>query len=54
MSNTKSNFRFRRLPSMNAWLNDYRPKKGKYIKNNLMGIYGALKPHKGKYKPKCH
>jgi len=40
-------------PSMMAWLNDYRPKKGKRSKF-MGGILSGLKPRKGKYKPTCN
>jgi hypothetical protein len=46
--------RFTRLPSMMAWLNDYRPKPGKYERKSMGGYRTALKSRKGKYKPKCN
>lgn len=45
--------RFKALPSMMAWLNDYRPKPGRYIRTIMTrsSPFAALKPRKGKYKP---
>jgi hypothetical protein len=37
-----------------AYMNDYRPRKGKYKGRWQGGILSGLKPRKGKYKPKCH
>lgn len=52
-NNGRDSVRISSLSSMDAWLNDYKPKLGKYVKDNNGGIYKCLKFKKGKYKPKC-
>lgn len=38
-------------PSMKAYLNDYRPRRGRYVRRLHQQIYAAMKPRKGTYKP---